>query len=105
MPKKHVVLSNGQEFESVGAAKERFKQILNAGPIDIDLVDDEAAMVMTLYRDYCASTNWPIVSEPVACFRGHQSDIGYTSTCFKVRLANGKVEHFSYGRAVSAVAS
>jgi len=103
MPKKQVNLSNGQSFDSVGAAKDFFKQILNAGPNDVELVGDEAAMVMTLYRDYCASTNWPNASEPVSCFRGHQSDTGYTTTCFKIRMVSGDVEPFSYDRAVSAI--
>jgi hypothetical protein len=105
MVTKPVQFSNGMKFDKAGDAREHFQAILNGGEMQSILSGAEHAAVDTLFRDYCAATEWRMPDEPVGYFRDWVRAEGRSTKGFYVKYANGETDDFSYIKAVRAVAN
>jgi hypothetical protein len=105
MVAKPTLFSNGMKFDKAGDAQMRFQAILNDGEMQTRLSGAEHTAVDVLFRDYCAATEWPMPDEPVSYFRDWVRAEGRSTKGFYVEYANGKVDDFSYIKAVRAVAN
>lgn len=102
---KPTLFSNGMKFDKAGDAREYFQGILNNGEMQTLLRDVEHMDVDALFRDYCAATEWQMPEEPTGYFRDWVRAEGRSTKGFHVRYASGKVDDFSYIKAVRAVAN
>jgi hypothetical protein len=104
MVAKRIDLGNGLVFSSISAGKAHFDRILKNTPLEQHVTPQEFSEVRALYELYCRNTNWPLHSPPKAFFPTYKKGPGYTTTCFGVEFLDGKKDHFSLDRALSAVA-
>ena len=111
MPKKPVLLNSDLKFESVGEAKQFYKDILNSTPANTEVDERYLEAVIALYVAYCKSSpGYDVDSLPTKIFcRPDATDRGFyrsvPTTCFYVRFENGEETDFSYIKAVQAVAN
>jgi hypothetical protein len=61
----------------------------------------EFAQLKVLYETYCANTNWPLLSPPVAFGTMLEQ---FETKCFSVEFADGRTDRFSLDKALSKVA-
>ncbi|WP_074962589.1 DUF3223 domain-containing protein [Jannaschia rubra] len=98
-------------FDGVGEAKEHFKAVLNGTAVGSPVEASELRNVLALYADYCvAAPGHEVDKTAVNAFRRQNNDerpggIHAVTTCFYVHFEDGTESDFSYGKAVSAIAS
>jgi hypothetical protein len=100
MVAKSIDLGPGLRFSSIKDGKAHFKPILDATPIGQHVTPQEFAQLKVLYETYCANTNWPLLSPPVAFGTMLEQ---FETKCFSVEFADGRTDRFSLDKALSKV--
>jgi hypothetical protein len=101
MVAKAIDLGAGLKFSSIKAGRDHFKKILDATAVGQHIPSQHFDEVKILYETYCANTNWPLPSPPVAFGAMLEQ---FNTKCFSVEFADGSKNRFSLDKALSTVA-
>lgn len=104
MASKQVYLGSDLKFDSITTARLYFRNVLNSTTVNEYVSKDECRNLTRLYEAYCAGTDWPITSPPVAFYPVDEKGPGYTTKCFGVEFADGTKQRFSLDKALTVAA-
>jgi hypothetical protein len=101
MVSKSIDLGPGLKFASIKEGRVHFKKILDATEVGHHVTPQQFNDVKILYETYCANTNWPLPSPPVAFGAMLEQ---FNTKCFSIKFADGSKDRFSLDKALSKVA-
>jgi hypothetical protein len=102
MPKS-ISLTSGLEFASISAGVAHFKKLLEQQEFGKPFTGPEVAHIRAAFDDYCAKTDWPVLSPPASFYPTHERGPGFTTRCYGVTFEDGSKDTFSMPKALRAI--